>query len=216
MRPKIILHNAVSADGRTTGLAPNLGLSYKIAGDWDADVTLAGSDTILAALRQSPDVSSIPTPDPCSNGRLAVIDSRGRVKDWRSVKAWPFWQTFVSISARSTPRQHLEYLRYQRVDDLTAGDHRVDLSLALHELAQRYGARTIRVESGGTLNGALLRQNLVDEVSLLLHSVLVGGMSPHTIYRTVELAPDAPVEMKLHDCQMLDGDYAWLRYRVVK
>ena len=42
------------------------------------------------------------------------------------------------------------------------------------------------------------------------------GMSPHTIYRTVELAPDAPVEMKLHDCQMLDGDYAWLRYRVVK
>jgi len=47
-----------------------------------------------------------------------------------------------------------------------------------------------------------------DEVSLLLHPVLVGGMSPHTIYRTVDMASAAPIEMKLRDCQMLAGDYA--------
>ena len=216
MLPKVILHNAVSVDGRTTGLDPNLGLFYEIAGDWDADVTLAGSDTILAALRQGSDTASMPATDPGSKGRLAVIDSRGRVKDWRSVKSWSLWQTFVSIGARSTPHQHLEYLRYQQIDDLTAGNERVDLSLALQELSERYGAGTIRVESGGTLNGALLRQNLVDEVSLLLHPVLVGGMSPHTIFRTLELAPDTKIEMKLSDCQMLAEDYAWVRYAVVK
>ncbi len=215
MRPKIILHNAVSADGRTTGLAPNLGLFYKIAGDWDADVTLAGSDTILAALRQSPDVSSIPPRIPArmavSRSSIAGAGSRTGGASRHGPSGRP--------SSRSAPGlRRASILSTCATSGSTTSPPAIigSISLALHELAQRYGARTIRVESGGTLNGALLRQNLVDEVSLLLHSVLVGGMSPHTIYRTVELAPDAPVEMKLHDCQMLDGDYAWLRYRVVK
>jgi 2,5-diamino-6-(ribosylamino)-4(3H)-pyrimidinone 5'-phosphate reductase len=216
MRPKVILHNAVSADGRTTGLAPNFGLFYQLARHWDEDLTLAGSDTILAALRQAPEPPSQAPLDPSRRGRLAVIDSRGRIKDWRRVKMWPFWSAFVSICAGSTPREHRDYLRYQDVEDLTAGEERVDLSLALQEIATRYGAATVRVESGGTLNGALLRQALVDEVSLLLHPVLVGGMSPHTIYRTLDFAANTPIEMKLRDCQMLDGAYAWLRYDVVR
>ena len=32
----------------------------------------------------------------------------------------------------------------------------------------------MRVDSGGALNGALLRAGLVDEISLLVHPVLVG------------------------------------------
>lgn len=215
MRPKVILHNAVSADGRTTGLHPNLGLFYELAGAWHEDVTLAGSDTILAALRRP--VEAAPhVPGSAARGRLAVIDSRGRIKDWRSIKTWPLWSAHVSICASTTPRQHFDYLRYQEVDDLTAGDRQVDLALALQELADRYGAATVRVESGGTLNGALLNQDLVDEVSLLLHPVLVGGMSPHTVYRTTEFVRTAPVEMVLRDCEMLDSGYAWLRYDVVR
>ena len=30
------------------------------------------------------------------------------------------------------------------------------------------------------------------------------------------MASDVPIEMKLRDCQMLAGDYAWLRYGVVR
>lgn len=216
MRPRVILHNAVSADGRTTGLAPNLGLFYGLADRWEEDVTLAGSDTILAALRQSTEASPPALAGHAAGGRLAVVDSRGRVKDWRHVKAWPFWSEFVSIDTEDTPHQHRDYLRYQEVDEITAGTRRVDLALALEELAERYGARTVRVESGGTLNGALLRQGLVDEVSLLMHPVLIGGMSPHTIFRTLDVDTNAPIEMKLSDCQVLDGGYAWLRYEVVR
>jgi 2,5-diamino-6-(ribosylamino)-4(3H)-pyrimidinone 5'-phosphate reductase len=216
MRPRVILHNAVSIDGRTTGLAANLGLFYGLTDRWDEDVTLAGSDTVLAALRQSAEASPPASASNAAGGRLAVIDSRGRVKDWRHVKAWPFWSEFVSVDTDDTPRQHREYLRYQEVEEITAGNHRVDLALALEELAERYGAHTVRVESGGTLNGALLRQGLVDEVSLLLHPVLVGGMSPHTIFRTMDVDTDVPIEMKLSDCQVLDDGYAWLRYEVAR
>jgi len=215
MLPRVILHNSVSADGRTTGFATDLGLFYRMAERWHEDVTLAGSDTILDALRRDPETSP-PATDSAHGGRLAVIDSRGRVKDWRRVKAWPFWRSFISIGSDATPGHHRAYLRYQDVEEVTAGVRQVDLELALHQLSDRYGATTVRVESGGTLNGALLRRGLVDEVSLVLHPVLVGGMSPHTIYRTLDLGPGSPIEMRLRDCEMLDGVYAWLRYEVAK
>jgi 2,5-diamino-6-(ribosylamino)-4(3H)-pyrimidinone 5'-phosphate reductase len=218
MLPRVILHNAVSADGRTTGLTANLGLFYELAARWQEDVTLAGCDTILAALRQrsSEAEADPPASDVATRGRLAVIDSRGRIKDWRSLKQWPFWSDFVAIGSEATPVAHLAYLRYQEVETITTGADKVDLAEALTEISTRYGARTVRVESGGTLNAALLRHGLVDEVSLLIHPVLIGGMSPHTVYRTMELAADTPIEMKLVECQLLDQTYAWLRYELIK
>ena len=215
MLPRVILHNAVSADGRTTGLRPNRDLLQRLTSSWDEDLTLAGCDTILAELREDSERTTAPAPARRA-GRLAVIDSRGRIKEWRRVKTWPNWDKFVSIGAGSTPRQHHDYLRYQEIDDLTAGDSKVDLHQALEALSSRYGIKTVRVESGGTLNAVLLQQGLVDEVSLLMHPVLIGGMSPHTVYRTLDLTATASIEMKLLGCQMLDETYAWLRYKVIK
>jgi 2,5-diamino-6-(ribosylamino)-4(3H)-pyrimidinone 5'-phosphate reductase len=221
MLPTVVLHNAVSADGRTAGFGANLGLFHEIAGRWHEDVTLAGSDTILAALRHGPDEAETNEMRQAAAGarsgvRLAVIDSRGRIKDWRRIKTWPFWDSFLSISSSATPGQHLAYLSYQDVDNLTVGERRVDLGQALEAFSNRYGAKTVRVESGGTLGGELLRQGLVNEVSLLLHPLLVGGMSPPTIYRTLELDADSPVTLKLLECQKLQDAFVWLRYEVTK
>jgi 2,5-diamino-6-(ribosylamino)-4(3H)-pyrimidinone 5'-phosphate reductase len=49
MRPNVILHNALSLDGRITGFPVDLGLYYQVASSWKEDVTLAGCDTLLAA-----------------------------------------------------------------------------------------------------------------------------------------------------------------------
>ena len=49
MLPKVVIHNAVSLDGRIDGFNADIGLFYKLAGCWNEGATLAGSDTILAA-----------------------------------------------------------------------------------------------------------------------------------------------------------------------
>jgi 2,5-diamino-6-(ribosylamino)-4(3H)-pyrimidinone 5'-phosphate reductase len=218
MLPRVIVHNALSVDGRTVGFEPNLELFYGLASTWQEDVTLAGSETIIAASRLNFDEPMPPAGavnDPASEGLLAVVDSRGRVKSWRQVKAWPFWSRFVSIGSSTTPGEHLRYLEYQSVDSLIAGHERVDLRIALEELNQRYGAQTVRVESGGWLNGALLEQGLVDEVSVVTHPVLVGGFSPATLFRSSHLADPANlINLELAECKSLDGGYIWLRYLV--
>jgi 2,5-diamino-6-(ribosylamino)-4(3H)-pyrimidinone 5'-phosphate reductase len=63
----------------------------------------------------------------------------------------------------------------------------------------------VRVDSGGALNGALLRAGLVDEVSLLVHPVLAGDAP-----RWYGSPPPGPLALEPMD----GGAPDWLRYRV--
>ena len=53
--PRVVLHLAVSLDGRHDWFTPDVGLYYELVGRWHEDVTLAGADTIIDRL-----VSAIP------------------------------------------------------------------------------------------------------------------------------------------------------------
>jgi len=75
----------------------------------------------------------------------------------------------------------------------------------------------VRVDSGGTLNGLLLRAGLVDEVSVLIHPYLVGGISPRSLYRASDLiAASGVLNLKLIGVDQLPGDLVRLRYGIVK
>jgi riboflavin biosynthesis pyrimidine reductase len=49
MLPRVILHNAVSVDGRIDWFTPDIGQFYELASRWSEDATLTGSDTLLSA-----------------------------------------------------------------------------------------------------------------------------------------------------------------------
>ena len=132
---------------------------YSLIPTWKEDCTLCGSETMLQAglAEWEHDGSSDP-----SNPIIAVVDGRGRFKGWSNVAPSPFWSRGVALSTTRTPQEHLELVRSSGADVIVAGDEHVDLRAALSELASKYGVRTVRVDSGGTLNGALLRAGLVD------------------------------------------------------
>lgn len=52
---------------------------------------------------------------------------------------------------------------------------------ALEALNRRFGVRTFRGDSGGTLNSVLLQCGIVDEVSVLIHPFLAGGRPDPTM-----------------------------------
>ncbi|MQA98133.1 MAG: hypothetical protein GEV11_27290 [Streptosporangiales bacterium] len=81
---------------------------------------------------------------------------------------------------------------------------------ALAALAGR-GAEVVRVDSGGALNGALLSERLVDEVSLLVHPVLTGGHGEHRRHGSA-VPSDVPLEPLAEEA--FDGGVVWLRYRL--
>ena len=75
----------------------------------------------------------------------------------------------------------------------------------------------MRVDSGGTLNGVLLREGLVDEVSILLHHILVGGADAKPIfYLNTQPSDENTIKLKLLNFEKLKNDIVWLRYGVEK
>jgi len=242
MRPRVILHNAISLDGRLDGFPVDLQQYYELAGIWKEDATLAGSDTMLKAAEEvSPEDEDnlIPVePDPDDRRPLLVIpDSLGRIRTWNYLRTLPYWSRFVALCSRSTPEEYLQYLEKRHIDCIVAGEDHVDLAAALLELNRRYGVKVVRVDAGGTLNRELLIRGLIDEISILVCPYLVGGQRHSCLFfpaRTADKAvnsgkkdipdgpddpdipkdPDGATRLELMQMERLKGDVVWLRYKV--
>jgi 2,5-diamino-6-(ribosylamino)-4(3H)-pyrimidinone 5'-phosphate reductase len=221
MLPRVVLHNAASVDGRFDWFTPDIGRFYELASRWREDATLVGTDTILAAEGADEDDEPSDPPrdelDDDSRPLLVIPDSRGRVRSWQYLRRQPYWRDTIALCSRSTPETYLDYLKERRIDCIVAGNDHVDLRAALEELNVRHDVQVVRVDSGGTLNGVLLRAGLVDEVSLLIHPCLVGGMTPKSIFRAPDLASaDGVIQLRLAHVEQLEGELVWLRYEVVR
>jgi 2,5-diamino-6-(ribosylamino)-4(3H)-pyrimidinone 5'-phosphate reductase len=156
IRPHVVAHVAIALDGTIRGFEADLEEYYGLVDTWREDVTLTGSQTILAQEAALAAAPPGPGPDP-EGPLLAVVDSRERVTAWDALRAAGHWRDAVPLRG-------------------PAPGQPVDLAGALATFAAD-GAQTVRVDSGGRLIGILLGQGLLDEVSLLVHPSLGSGPS---------------------------------------
>lgn len=218
--PKVIVHNEVSVDGRIDWLCTHEDVYYGLLSAWNEDATLSGIETLFdprtGVTREEKKVASAPNVDP-DDGRplLVVTDSRGRGYNWQFFREWPYFRDIVILVSEKTPEKYIRYLEDRYVKYIVSGDDRVDLRGALIALNEEYGVKVVRTDSGGSLNGALLRAGLVNEVSLLVNPSLVGGTTPKSFIRAPDLeSSEGVIELELIGVERLKHDIVWLRYRV--
>jgi 2,5-diamino-6-(ribosylamino)-4(3H)-pyrimidinone 5'-phosphate reductase len=224
MLPHVILHNIVSLDGRMDWFMPDVGLFYEIVSFWKEDASLAGSGTILKALEhESAAEESIKSSGEKSfeadkqKPLLIVPDSKGKITKLHLLKKQPYWRDVIVLGSSLTPRSYLEYLYENQIEYIISGDDHVDFYSAFEILNSQYKVNVIRVDSGGILNGVLLRAGLVDEVSILISPSLVGGFSPNSFYRAPDLkSSEGVISLNLIHFERLREDIIWLRYKVTK
>jgi 2,5-diamino-6-(ribosylamino)-4(3H)-pyrimidinone 5'-phosphate reductase len=205
-RPHVVVHVAVTLDGATTGFDPDVGRFYALARTWMEDVTLAGADTILT---QEEVLADAPRPGPAADAPLlAVVDGRGRVRQWEALRDCGHWSGVLALRAAATPAD----VRGRPEREIVTGGERVDLAAALAALGQREGARVVRVDSGGALIGALLGGGLVDELSLLIHPCVAGAASDRA---WCGAAPVPTLALERLASEAFEDGLVWLRYRVL-
>lgn len=213
-RPKVIVYNAVSVDGRNTGFQVDMGTYYGLASAWKEDLTLVGSGTILSAPMEEyeeteDDFKPVEIKADDTRGAMVVVDSGGKVRIWSALRKSGYWKDFIALVSETTPEEYLDYLDKRHVSWIKAGKNKVDLRAALEELGKR-GFETVRVDAGGVLNSLLLEQGLVDEVSVLIHPALAGEKGKPFC------RSDSKINLKLLECKQLEADLVWLRYTVSK
>jgi len=217
---RVVLHIQISLDARATGFDIDMGTHYQLAETFEPDGVISGADTFLAAPmpEEVPEWSyevakNFPI---CSRSIMAIVDSKGRVRNWGGIKKQPFWKTPVALCSRSTPKEYLDYLKREDVDVIITGRDRVDLKKALKELRSRYGSRTLRIDSGGTLSAIMLKEGLIDEISVILSPCIVGNpATAHFINPAVSELPE-PCQLKLRHVEEMENGLIWLRYDVIK
>ena len=91
---------------------------------------------------------------------------------------------------------------------------------ALHRLKADHGCERLTIQSGGTLNAALVREGLVDFVDVVVAPVLVGGRDTPTLLDGPALASVGELSklcpLELLGCEAMQESYVRLRYKVAR
>ena len=95
----------------------------------------------------------------------------------------------------------------------------LSLEDALAELKEKYGCERITIQSGGTLNGMFLREKLFDYVDIVVAPVLIGGKDTSTLIDGISITNVNELGslgvLQLEKCEILNGSYIRLRYKVI-
>lgn len=97
---------------------------------------------------------------------------------------------------------------------------KLSLHKAFESLRNDYGCDRLTIQSGGTVNGLLLREKLLDYIDIVVAPVLVGGRDTSTLIDGNSLKSERELSglgvLKLIECTVLHDSYIRLRYKVIR
>ena len=218
---KAIMHNSVSLDGSFTDFDVNMELHYQIAGRYGADANLIGSNTIKTGIDiyggEIPPENEADFTKPNRDAALphwVIVDTKGITKGLlHTCRSFEFCRDIIVLVSRQTSDDYINYLEERNYDYLVCGNKHVDYEAAFSALNSKYEVKTILVDSGPTLNRVLLGKGLINEISLLVSPVLVGGKSDKLLAHLN--IGNININLELLTCEDFENEFVLLRYKVL-
>lgn len=150
--------------------------------------------------------------------RFIIIDNKPHLKQ-SGIDYLCHWVDKLILV--TTNKNHIAYSlksKYDNLDILYYDD--LNLEEMLEDLYNKYGAKAVTIQSGGTLNGLFLRQNLIDYVNIVIAPILVGGKDVPTLIDGKAISSPEELNklkaLELMECNKLNDSYIQLKYRVRK
>ncbi|HEY0528497.1 MAG TPA: dihydrofolate reductase family protein [Gemmatimonadaceae bacterium] len=234
-RPRVICHMTTSIDGRIVvdGWPPSVAATVRREYE-EIHATFGAEGWICGRITMEPFAKRVRTDAqveqqydrnaPRADFRAGQFDSFAFAIDARGRLAWESndigGDHVVAILSERVSDEYLAFLREKNVSYLLAGESEIDLSLALDKIARLFGVRTLLLEGGGRINGTMLREGLIDEVSLIVAAVADGAAGKASLF-DVDVPAGAsapqhnPAQLMLRSVEQRPDNIIWLRYDVV-
>lgn len=227
MLPKVVLHKAVSLDGRIDNFEREILMEFNITPKFGINAHLADADAITRFVDMIPpeaweEWEQHTPPQQMEDSDdlrpiLVVHDNEGKVRSWDQIRKIPVYRGHLVLNSKSTPQEFQDYLEESNIEHITTGDEQVDIRAALSDLNEQHGVKVVMLDSEGALNSKMIREGLVDEVSLIVYPTLVGGEQQKAFFHAEELtAPEDAIGLRLKDHEELGRKLIWLHYSVIK
>lgn len=225
--PRVICHMLGSIDGRIVvdgwPVSPEGRRQYELVhASYQADGWMCGRVTMepfARHLRSEDEVArehegDTPREDFLAPGKhdsfAFAVDPSGRLA-WESNDI--DGDHVVAILSERVSDEYLAFLRGRRVSYILVGGRGIDLPLAMEKIGALFGVRTLMLEGGGRLNGAMLRAGLIDEVSLLIAPVADGRVGRAALF-DLEGDEVMPRRLVLEAIERRADEILWIRYLV--
>lgn len=221
-RPEVVINIFASMDGRIT-TAPEHNVmewtsngvdgdandeAHKLYDRLNCDALVSGSESLMIWSSDWVELEK-PITMPVKSKAYIVFDGRGRME-------WAQTEDLIVVTRENVSSAYIEQLENKGITYLTAGNgEKIDVELALEQLSER-GFKRIGISGGGTINGAFLRAGVVDEISIVLAPLAVGGRTTPTIFDGENLdSIQQTVPLELIETKPVGNKGAvWLHYRV--
>ena len=139
-----------------------------------------------------------------------AVDPRGRLA-WESSDI--DGDHVVAILSERVSDNYLAFLRQRGVSYLLAGAEDVDLGLALRKVRSQFGVESLMLEGGGRINGSMIQEGLIDELSLLIAPISDGRVGTPALF-DLDSTRTTPRQLSLESVEQLSAGVIWLRYSI--
>lgn len=227
-RPYIICHMVTSVDGKVTGeflskkhCENATEVYYEYNRNYKADAFACGRITMEGSFTEGwyPDLEKYSNvkverkdyiADKTASYFAVAFDRRGRLgwKKSRIEDQDPGYDNahIIEVLCENVQDEYLAYLKEIGVSYIFAGNTELDLLLVLEKLYSIFGIKKLMLEGGSIINGAFQRENVIDELSLVV-APISGEKDDKTLF-------DAGV---IHDFTLekvqKHKDSVWLNYK---
>lgn len=126
---------------------------------------------------------------------------------------------FNSLTVVTANRNHpAKKIKSENLEIISYKD-KINFSDLFKKLKSDYGIKRITIQSGGTINAVLLRNSLIDHISLVVAPCLIGGKDTASLIGGESLHNQRELKhikaLKLKRCDVLENSYLHLQYDVI-
>ena len=122
------------------------------------------------------------------------------------------------ISLGSYTEESLAHLRERQISYVLVSDA-TDLRAGFEAVGREFGIRSVSVQGGGILNGALLAEGLIDELSLVVYPGIDGLSGVPSIFEYTGGITEYPAQgqrLQLLSASQREHGVMWIQYKFHK
>lgn len=195
-----------------------------IGRELDTNAWMFGKNTVRAVFPEKFETngSSITSDEPavfvgerCSERMFIVADPEADIYFTSPVLRG---DNMLVIVGRNVTEEYLAHLREKRISYVIVDDA-TDLRAGLETVGREFGIRSVSVQGGGILNGALLAEGLIDELSLVVYPGIDGLSGIPSIFEYMGGATEYPAQgqrLQLLSASQREYGVMWMRYEFHK
>ena len=144
-----------------------------------------------------------------TKGYLIAIDTSGKLR-------WPHNQfdgmPLLVITSEDCSKEYIDTLTKQYISWIAVGKGSIDLKRAMEILRAEFGVERLSLTGGGHINGAFLKEGLIDEVSMMWCPGIDGRKGMASVFDGLD-SDFPPTKLQLVSVEKM-GETIWAKYKL--